>query len=127
MKTLHIEWRHYETEGKTCERCATTGETLAQVLDGLAGTLRARGVEVAVTEVPVPESGMSQSNMILFNGIPLEEVLTGAAVTETPCPSCSCLAGRETECRAVEFQGTTYEAIPPELIREALLKAIDRL
>ncbi|MBI3069037.1 MAG: DUF2703 domain-containing protein [Betaproteobacteria bacterium] len=32
---LTIEWLHVEKEGKTCIRCAETGQTLQQVLTRL--------------------------------------------------------------------------------------------
>lgn len=29
---LDIEWRHFEKDGETCERCAGTGTNLAEVI-----------------------------------------------------------------------------------------------
>lgn len=28
METLKIEWRHFDVEGETCDRCYDTGENL---------------------------------------------------------------------------------------------------
>ena len=67
---------------------------------------------------------MAQSNLILFNGVPLEELLDGATADENACASCSCLTGSDTSCRTVQYGGSVYEDIPPELIRRAALKAL---
>ena len=119
MKELTIEWRHYEKEGATCDRCAATGSSVKEVVSELTRELEGRGVTVTFTETALPEELMAQSNMILFNGTPLEAVLENAAADENPCPSCSCLTGSETRCRTVEYEGKTYEEIPGELIRKA--------
>ena len=125
MKELTIEWRHYEKEGATCDRCAATGSSVSEVVTQLRHELAAKGVTVTFTETILPEELMAQSNMILFNGTPLEAVLENAAADENPCPSCSCLTGSETSCRTVEYKGKTYEEIPGELIRKAAYKVTE--
>jgi hypothetical protein len=124
MKKLAIEWKHFEKEGETCERCAGTGENLATVVAELQQELKGEGVEVTLTETLLPASRIAESNMILFNGIPLENLLAEMDVAENPCASCACLTGEETLCRTVEFEGKTYEEIPKDLIRRAALKAV---
>ena len=124
MKDLSIEWRHYQHEGATCDRCAATGLSVREVVSELGRELAQRGVSITFTETILPEELMAQSNMILLSGVPLENVLDDAAADENPCPSCSCLTGSETSCRTVRYQGTTYEKIPQELIRKALYKVI---
>lgn len=79
MKRLDIEWRHFERDGAPCLRCAATGKTLHQVVAELEQELGAAGVRVSFTETKLPESRMAESNVILFNGVPLEELLAGAA------------------------------------------------
>jgi len=124
MKELIIEWRHYEKEGATCDRCAATGSSVKEVVAELIDELAGEGITVTFTETTLPEELMAQSNLILFNGVPLDAVLDNAAADENPCPSCSCLTGSETSCRTVEFEGETYEEIPGELIRKAAYKVI---
>ena len=124
MKELAIEWRHYAKEGATCDRCAATGSSVKEVVSELTKELEGRGVTVTFTETALPEELMTQSNMTLFNGAPLEAILDKAAADENPCPSCSGLTGSETSCRTVEYEGKTYEEIPGELIRKAAYKAI---
>jgi len=124
MKTLGIEWRHYDKGGQTCDRCAVTGLSVREVVSGLSDELAEKGVNVTFTETLLPEERMSQSNLLLFNGVPLEALLENGAAGESPCPSFSSLAGSETSCRTVEYEGKTYEEIPEELIRQAAYKSI---
>jgi len=124
LKKLDIEWKHFDKDGETCERCAGTGKNLATVMAALQQELADEGVEVTLTETLLPASRIDESNMILFNGIPLENLLAETAVSENSCDSCACLTGEETQCRTVEYQGTTFEAIPKELILQALKKAL---
>ena len=126
MKTLSIEWRHYEKAGLTCERCAATGSSVKEVVSELSNELAGKGITVIFTETPLPEELMSQSNLLLFNGVPLETILDNATADENNCPSCSCLTGSETSCRTVNYEGNTYEEIPAELIRQAAYKVIGR-
>lgn len=124
MKELAIEWRHYDKAGATCDRCAATGSSVREVVPILANELAAMGISVTFTETPLPEELMTQSNMILLNGVPLEAILDNAEAGETPCPSCSCLTGSETSCRTVEYEGKIYEEIPGDVIRTAAYKIL---
>lgn len=124
MKELTIEWRHYEKEGATCLRCTATGKTLEQVVAELREELAPRGIRLTFAEKRLTEGELPQSNMILFNGVPLEELLSGAETSENPCASCACLTDRETYCRTIDYEGKTYEEIPEELIRQAVDKVI---
>lgn len=124
MEELTIEWRHYEKDGATCDRCAATGTSVRDVVSELVKELAARGVTVTFVETILPEELMAQSNMVLLNGVPLEAILDNAAANENPCPSCSCLTGSQTSCRTIEYQGQTHEEIPGELIRKAAYQVI---
>ncbi len=124
MKELNIEWMHFETGRETCLRCSETGKTLDHVITCLKHELKYKGVEVTFRETLLPESQMAHSNEILFNNVPLEEILDEATSSENYCSSCTCLTGRETWCRTIEHEGKTYEEIPEELIRKAAFKAI---
>ena len=123
MHELHIEWRHYAKDGATCERCSSTGATLSGLLSDLAEELNTRGVTVTFTETLLPAESMAQSNLILLNGIPLEDILDDARTSENSCPSCSCLTGKDTRCRTVKHGGVVYENIPADLIRKAVYRA----
>lgn len=124
---LTVEWRHVgENVDLTCERCADTGNTLSEVLAEIEPLISEKGVKTEVIETVLPHDGIEESNIILFNGIPLEELIDGMTLTKTPCASCACITGKDdVECRAVEYGGELYEAIPADLIRKAALKAVE--
>jgi hypothetical protein len=89
------------------------------VVAQLTQKLAPEGITVSFIETVLPEELMAQSNMILFNGVPLEEVLGTATTSASECPSCSCLTGTDTVCRTVVHEGVTHEEIPADLIRQA--------
>lgn len=127
MRDLTIEWRHYDKDGATCARCSATGQGLDEVIAELRDEFAPRGIRVVFVETRLAEEHMLESNIILFNGIPLEELLSGASASENACVSCSCLTGTETSCRTVEYDGKTYEEIPADLVRKAAYKALGLL
>lgn len=124
MKTLQIEWRHLDINKGTCLRCSKTGKTLNQVIAELKKELKSEGIKIIFKETKLSEKDISQSNMILVNGKPLEHILPKAKTDENYCSSCTCLTGNETYCRTIQYEGKTYEEIPEELIRTAVLKII---
>jgi hypothetical protein len=119
MQTLEIEWRHLEKDGRTCLRCSDTLQSLQQVVTQLAAECAPRGVNVAYRETKLPPERLSESNLILFNGIPLEAALPGASASESECRSCGDLCGEPSVCRTVSVGEHTFEAIPAALIRQA--------
>ena len=127
MKELQIEWRHLESEGETCERCGDTGAALRETLAEMAAELEEKGIEVRFTETRLGAERIEESNLVLLNGVPLEQWLPGAAASENTCCSCSELLAVDTCCRTVEIEGVTHEALPPDLIREAVRRAAKNL
>ncbi len=123
MKTLTIEWKHLEMDGATCVRCRDTGKTLAEVVGELTRECREAGVQVVFRETVLGTNRIRESNQILFNGVPLTDLLPDTVAGENMCQSCCDLLGQETSCRTVESGGTTYEAIPESLIRAAACRA----
>lgn len=124
MKQLNIEWRHYQNEGLTCDRCSATGKTLQDVVQNLQLELAGQGILIILTEIFLNESRIDESNSILINGLALEDILNTTSTSSSDCPSCSCLTGKETSCRTVVHEGTSYEEIPEELIRKAVFTVL---
>lgn len=124
MRELVIEWRHFEQEGATCQRCSATGSNLRRVVQELEHELAPSGGRVLFVETPLNGDRIGESNLILINGIPIEELLRGANASKNPCPSCGCLTGREEYCRTLERDGQVYEEIPEEMIRMAARQAL---
>jgi len=123
---LVVEWRHIGKDVEhTCERCGETGHAVMSVIEEIRPLLEEEGITVRMIETVLPDEAIAESNSILFNGVPLEDLIEGMEVTSTPCCSCACMTGQENaECRAVEYNGERYESIPPELIARATLKAL---
>ena len=106
-------------DGRTCLRCSDTLQSLQQVVTQLAAECAPHGVHIAYRETKLPPEQLSQSNLILFNGVPLEAVLPGASVADNECPSCGDLTGQPSRCRTVSIEDRTFEALPAALIRQA--------
>ena len=79
MNILEIEWRHLDKDGRTCLRCSDTLQSLQQVVTQLAAECAPHGVHIAYRETKLPPEQLSESNLILFNGVPLESALPGAS------------------------------------------------
>ena len=124
MRRLEIEWRHLDKAGSTCERCSGTGENVRSAYETLQKELLLQGWEVTLEETLLNENQIPDSNMILFNGIPIERLLSDAKKSENCCASCGELLGVPTQCRTIEQYGRTYETIPVSLILDAAKKYI---
>lgn len=123
MKTLKIEWRHLDVEGETCNRCYDTGENLNQEVKRLNRALQSHGIQVEWFETKLDDTQISQSNTILFNGVPIEDILD-IEVSKNYCDSCTDLLGTDTYCRTITFEGNEYEDIPAKAIRQAAFKVL---
>lgn len=123
MKNLLIEWRHLDVEGETCDRCYDTGENLAAEVKRLNRTLNPQGIEVKYIETKLDEAQIHESNMILFNNVPIEDILD-IEISQSYCGSCSTLVGKDIYCRAIKFDGNEYEDVPAKAIRQAAYKAL---
>lgn len=123
MKKLIIEWQHLDVAGDTCNRCYDTGENLVNEVKRLNRSLQPQGIEVELTETKLNDTQISQSNTILFNGVPIEDILS-IEVSNNYCDSCTTLLGSEAYCRIVTYEGNEYEEIPAKAIRKAALKVL---
>lgn len=119
MKSLTIEWRHLDKAGNTCVRCSDTGAELDAVAASLAAECRPCGWEIGLRETRLDERRIAQSNLLLFNGIPIENLLPNAGASENHCESCCEFTGHPTFCRTLAVGDRSYEAIPAALIRQA--------
>ncbi|AOY88452.1 hypothetical protein BKP64_09900 [Marinobacter salinus] len=121
MNTLEIEWRHLEKDGSTCIRCTDTGQALNEVVAKLAEECRPHGWEIKYKETKLTEEDITESNMILFNGVPIESVIPEAKASESHCESCCEITGEPTtSCRTLEIKDQLYEGIPASIVREAI-------
>jgi hypothetical protein len=95
-----------------------------EVVDELRTEFASEGVHVTFVETPLTAEHVADSNLLLFNGEPLERVLADVQAATNYCGSCSELTEQETYCRTVEHHGQVYEEIPEALIRQAALATV---
>lgn len=126
MKNLIIEWKHFDKEGNTCARCSKTGTSLRKAIDDLRDELKGKGIRILFKETKLSEREIQASNSVLFNGIPLEDLLDDTKTVETSCNSCCELIGSSVSCRALDCQGQISEDISVELIKKAAKNFISR-
>jgi hypothetical protein len=98
MKSLAIEWKRPESQGRICDRCSDTGQGVREVAAELKKEIGRQGVDVSFTETKLGEDRIPESNHVLPNGVLLEDLLPGARTWENACCSCTELLGVETWC-----------------------------
>jgi hypothetical protein len=122
-KTLKISWqRLVTTDGKTCDRCGGTEDSIAAAGQQLAAALSPLGFRVVVEKKSLGNEyfrkNTIESNRIWISDRPIEELLNAAVSSSACCGPCG-----DNECRIMTVGGRVYETIPPYLIVRAGLKA----
>ena len=69
-----IEWRHLDLGG-TCGRCSDTGANLWAVITELGQEHLLDNVELELENTILPLERMDESNVVLINGVPIEQIL----------------------------------------------------
>ena len=124
MKTLPIIWQHLvNAEKQTCSRCGTTGEELRKALQVLEAELLPQGIQPHLEIRTMSEKEFlthpEESNRIWIMGVPLEDLVGGIQGSSTCDDVC-----HGEQCRTVESQGKTYDAVPASLIVQAAHQAL---
>jgi hypothetical protein len=126
MKRLPIVWQRLVNAGETCDRCGSTGQAIAAALTKLAAALQPLGIQPVLETRAIDEAAFrldpSASNRIWIAGTPMEEWL-GARVGMSPC----CSVCGDLPCRTLDVDGSSFEAIPEDLIVKAALLAAARM
>ncbi len=122
MRNLIIEWKHFDKDGKTCDRCSGTGANLKKAIDSLRSDLDSEGISLTLVETKLSQDHMNESNEVIIDGVKIEDVLPGMASGENECSSCAILIdASECRCRTIKEEGDTFEEIPEEMIKRAIL------
>ncbi len=118
MDKIIIEWKHFDKDGATCDRCSQTGHNLHQVIKDLQKKFDIKFIETKLTE-----DRMSESNQIIINGKLIEELIPNTKVGENFCSSCTDLTENSSDChcRTINQGETVFEDIPTDLIKTAIL------
>lgn len=120
-KMVRIEWQRLVAgrEKCTCPRCGTTEQSLDIAIE----KLKRIGIWTKLNKktMGLTEFGKApiESNRILINGLPLEYWLNAKTGKSKCCSVCG-----DNECRTVELDEKTYEAIPADLIIRACKNAV---
>ncbi|MFA6252400.1 MAG: MTH895/ArsE family thioredoxin-like protein [Candidatus Paceibacterota bacterium] len=124
MNKISIEWKHFDKEGKTCERCSGTGSNLSKIIVKMQKEL---GLEISFKETKLPEERMSESNEILIDGILLENLIPDIKTGKNQCSSCAELINqsKNCNCRTLNQGEKMFEEIPIEIIEQAILNKIN--
>lgn len=126
MKEITLQWQRLVEDGQTCPRCSDTGDAVRQAAATLGDALAALGIGLRLEESELASTEFAhaplESNRILLQGRTLEDWV-GAETGQSPC----CEVCGPNDCRTVTVDGTTYEAIPADLIIRAGLLAASSL
>lgn len=128
MKSLPIVWQRLVTsDGKTCDRCATTHQEIRRAAGTLEKVLHPLGIRPVLKSRKISvrsfKADPSESNRVWIAGRPIEEWLGGRVGASRCCSVCG-----PSPCRTVEVGGTVFETIPAHLfLKAALIAASDLL
>lgn len=122
MTKIIIEWKHFDKNGATCDRCSQTGINLQETIKDLQ-----KDFDIKLIETKLTEDRMSESNQIIINGKLIEELLPDTKVGENFCSSCTDLTDNSSDChcRTINQGENIFEDIPTDLIKTAILNIIN--
>ncbi|HSE59807.1 MAG TPA: DUF2703 domain-containing protein [Nitrospiraceae bacterium] len=123
-RRLHIEWQQAGSSSGTCSYASETWSNLVLVVEELRRELSSLGISMSATQVR-PQQQIGQAIQgLLFNRVPLEELLPELRIPRRHCPSCEAQRGESVLCPAVIAEGVEYRSLPPFLLRRAILTSV---
>lgn len=122
MNKIVIEWKHFDKNGATCDRCSQTGNNLQTVIKDLQ-----KDYDIKFIETKLTEDRMSESNQIIINGKLIEDLIPDTEVGQNFCSSCTDLTENSSDChcRTINQGEAIFEDIPSDLIKTAILNIIN--
>ena len=90
----------------------------------LNSSLQPSGIRVEWFETKLEGDRITESNSVLFDGTPIEDILEIGS-SENYCGSCSDLLEKESFCRTIHYDGFEFEDIPAKAIQDAVYKVLD--
>ena len=119
-KKIIVEWFRYDKEGATCCRCGDSTDVVRRVVDAFGADHS--DCDIELREYLLDEEQIDSSNSVKINGRDIMDILGEKQRPLTPCQSCTDLIGREISCNTYLFRGRIYEALPDEMLKEALYR-----
>lgn len=122
MTKVIIEWKHFDKNGSTCDRCSNTGKNLQEAIKDLQ-----KEFDIEFKEIKLTEDRMSESNQIIINGKLIEDLIPDTKVGQNFCSSCTDLTDNPSDChcRTINQGETVFEDIPTDLIKKAIQNIIN--
>jgi hypothetical protein len=120
MKKIIVEWFRYEKEGNTCCRCGDSTEVVRKVVNEFKA--RNPDHDIELRETSLGEDRIDVSNTVKVNGKDIMDIFGEKQRVLTDCPSCTELIGLETLCNTYAYKGAIYDALPEEMLKEALYR-----
>lgn len=129
-KKMKIDFLYLDLS--VCERCQVTDKVFDEALDELREELK-NVKELTINKIKITSDeeakkyDFARSPTIRINDVDIEEILTGKLdIKDNYCASCSGITccGTDSKCRVVEYKGRTYDAVPKEMIKDAIRRVV---
>jgi hypothetical protein len=118
-----IEWRHVDLGQPLCGHCSDTGANLWEAVTTLGQENLLDGVELEIENTILPPKQLEESNVVLINGIPVEKIVDPGLIS-SGCSTCQVLNEKTGPIHTAAPGRDVFKAIPAEVLREAILKAL---
>ena len=123
-RRLHIEWQQAWSSSGICPYASETWSNLELVVEELRRELLSLGISVSLTQIDSTQQTGQGTSGLLFNRVPLEELLPELRILSSHCPFCEALCGESVLCPTVVAEGVEYRSLPPFLLRRAILTSV---
>ncbi|MFP4143244.1 MAG: DUF2703 domain-containing protein [Thermoplasmata archaeon] len=123
-----------------CGRCQSSDGALDEALRELRERIHQNGIStISIKKTKITSDrqakryGVKRSPTLRIDGRDIEEIVNEEyEVKDSYCPSCEDVTGPDcddvtgggNDCRVFEYEGKSYETIPKEMIKEALMKTV---
>ena len=122
-KTVAIDYLYLDLT--SCDRCIGTDQVLDAVVAVITPVLALAGYQVKYQKIEMTTAEIAMRYRFLSS--PTIRVNGGdiaASVAENHCGCCSAISNSDVDCRVFEYEGTTYEVPPKQMLAEGILRAV---
>lgn len=124
-RALTVLWRHTRDQESPCFRCMDTGRSLPELLEVLLPVFSEEGIVLDFQEEEIPPGAGLPENILLFNGIPINTLLSYAAQGDEYCHASKCIPPEHIYRRFPNVSGVMCDEAPEILVRKAMVLALD--
>ena len=123
MKSVSIDYLYLDLA--SCDRCIGTDHVLDEVVAAITPALELAGYQVHYQKVEMTTAEIAtkyrflSSPTIRVNGRDI-----AATVAENHCGCCSAISNSDVDCRVFEYEGTTYEVPPKQMLADGILRFV---